>query len=145
MFAPILAESFWTLLRDPAHWYFELVLILLFDVVIGALAWPAIRRHIHRDVGAAEEHGHILIADLEHRLAVLEGDEEAILKEVRDGKMSPNRARESLGLVPIPSPPPILEAAHRFCGCPEWHEHSRRRGYCVERDCHQCMLPWESK
>jgi len=105
MFAPILAESFWTLLRDPAHWYFELVLILLFDVLIGALAWPAIRRHIHRDVGAAEKHEHRLIADLEHRLAVLEGDEEAILKEVRDGKLAINRARVLLGHIPIPSSP----------------------------------------
>jgi len=104
MFAPILAESFWALLRDPAHWYFELFLMLLFDVLIGALVWPAIRRHIHRDVGKAEKHEHSLIAELAHRLAVLEGDEEAILKEVHDGKMSINRARELLGYARLEAP-----------------------------------------
>lgn len=44
------AETFFTLLHDAAHWEFELFLILVFDVLIGALVWPRIRRHIHRDV-----------------------------------------------------------------------------------------------
>jgi hypothetical protein len=47
-------ETFWDLLRDPAHWQFELLVgfieMLVFDVIIGALAWPVIKRHIHRDV-----------------------------------------------------------------------------------------------
>ncbi len=34
------AETFWTLLRDPAHWCFELFLMGLFDGVIGLLVWP---------------------------------------------------------------------------------------------------------
>lgn len=101
MFAPILAETFWDLLRDPAHWYFELFLILLFDVLIGALAWPMIRRHIHRDVDDVEEHEHLLIDRLTQRIAVLEGDEEAIFKEVREGRKSINWAREKLGYTPL--------------------------------------------
>jgi prepilin-type N-terminal cleavage/methylation domain-containing protein len=35
-------ESFWDLLMDPAHWYFELFLIFIFDVVIGLIIWPFI-------------------------------------------------------------------------------------------------------
>ena len=38
-------ETFWTLLRDAAHWEFELFLMLLFDGVIGLLLWPFIRKH----------------------------------------------------------------------------------------------------
>ncbi len=37
-------ETFWSLLRDPAHWYFELFLILIFDILIGALIWPRLRK-----------------------------------------------------------------------------------------------------
>lgn len=39
-------ETFWTLLADPAHWQFELFLILLFDVIIGALIWPYLKKSI---------------------------------------------------------------------------------------------------
>lgn len=45
-------ETFWTLLSDPAHWQFELFLIFLFDVVIGLLIWPPLKRwfrHHHED------------------------------------------------------------------------------------------------
>ena len=38
-------ETFWTLLHDLAHWEFELFLMFVFDVVIGLLAWPFIKRH----------------------------------------------------------------------------------------------------
>ena len=37
-------ESFFDLVRDPAHWYFELLLIIIFDVVIGLLIWPFVQR-----------------------------------------------------------------------------------------------------
>ena len=39
------SETFWTLLRDRAHWEFELFLMVLFDGVVGALLWPFIKRH----------------------------------------------------------------------------------------------------
>ncbi len=37
-------ETFWDLLKDPAHWYFEFLLIIIFDVVIGLLIWPFIQK-----------------------------------------------------------------------------------------------------
>lgn len=37
-------ETFWTLIKDTAHWQFELFLILLFDGLIGALLWPCLKR-----------------------------------------------------------------------------------------------------
>jgi len=64
----ILLETFGQLLRDPAHWEFELFLMLLFDVLIGALVWPYITRHIHRDVASAETHDHELIEQLKNRV-----------------------------------------------------------------------------
>ena len=39
-------ETFFTLLRDPAHWQFELLLIFIFDVLIGVLIWPWFRKFI---------------------------------------------------------------------------------------------------
>jgi hypothetical protein len=41
-------ETFWTLLKDSAHWEFELFLIFIFDILIGLLIWPAIR-HLIKD------------------------------------------------------------------------------------------------
>lgn len=38
-------ETFWTLLGDPAHWAFEIFLMLLFDGLILGLAWPLLRKH----------------------------------------------------------------------------------------------------
>ncbi|MBU2101256.1 hypothetical protein KKH05_00835 [Patescibacteria group bacterium] len=37
-------ETFWTLATDLAHWEFELFLIILFDVVIGILLWPRLKK-----------------------------------------------------------------------------------------------------
>ena len=37
-------ETFWTLLYDIHHWEFEIFLILVFDVLIGLLIWPRIRK-----------------------------------------------------------------------------------------------------
>ena len=39
-------ETFWTLFTDLAHWEFELFLILIFDVLLGLLLWPAVRKFI---------------------------------------------------------------------------------------------------
>lgn len=38
-------ETFWTLLKDTAHWEFEIFLMVLFDGVIVGLAWPFVRKH----------------------------------------------------------------------------------------------------
>ena len=39
-------ETFWTLFTDLAHWEFELFLILIFDVLLGLLLWPDVRKFI---------------------------------------------------------------------------------------------------
>ena len=60
-------ETFFTLLKDPAHWQFELFLIFLFDVLIGALIWPWIKKfskHHKEDDDKLHE--------LEKRIEVLE-------------------------------------------------------------------------
>lgn len=38
-------ETFWTLLRDGAHWEFELFLIVVVDLIILGVLWPIFRRH----------------------------------------------------------------------------------------------------
>ena len=39
-------ESFWSLLRDPAHWEFEIFLMVLVDGILLGLLWPFIRKHV---------------------------------------------------------------------------------------------------
>lgn len=60
------------LLRDPAHWAFELTLVALIDGIIGVLVWPRIKRHIHRDVDRANHSdlSSYLIDDTDANLAV---------------------------------------------------------------------------
>jgi hypothetical protein len=36
-------ETFLTLLKDPAHWEFEIFLIVLFDGLLGLIIWPKIK------------------------------------------------------------------------------------------------------
>lgn len=38
-------ETFWTLLCDPAHWEFELFLMVLFDGLLVGIFWPFVRKH----------------------------------------------------------------------------------------------------
>jgi len=51
----LLSETFFDLLRDPAHWGFEMVSSFVFDIVIGVGAWSVIKRHIHRDIEEGTE------------------------------------------------------------------------------------------
>ena len=37
-------ETFWTLLRDLPHWEFEIFLIFIFDVLLGIIIWPTIKK-----------------------------------------------------------------------------------------------------
>jgi len=39
-------ETFLTLLKDPAHWMFEIFLIALFDGLIGLILWPKIKKFL---------------------------------------------------------------------------------------------------
>lgn len=60
-------ETFWTLLQDPAHWAFEIFLMILFDGLLGLLIWPAFRKWVLHHNSDDEK-----IANLEFRLAKLE-------------------------------------------------------------------------
>ncbi|MEK7194540.1 MAG: hypothetical protein AAB660_02525 [Patescibacteria group bacterium] len=60
-------ETFWTLLKDPAHWYFELFLIFIFDVLIGVLIWPRIKKFMTHHKEDDER-----LDDLEKRISDLE-------------------------------------------------------------------------
>lgn len=55
------------LLKDPAHWEFELFLIFIFDVLIGVLLWPRLKKFMHHHKSDDEK-----LDDLETRLSVLE-------------------------------------------------------------------------
>jgi hypothetical protein len=60
-------ETFWTLLRDLPHWEFELFLIFIFDILIGALIWPRIKKFsLHHKEDDDK------LAALERRIAELE-------------------------------------------------------------------------
>ncbi len=52
-------ETFWTLLRDPAHWEFEIFLMILFDGVIGTLLWPFVRKHWAHHVARDRREGEL--------------------------------------------------------------------------------------
>ena len=38
-------ETFWTLLRDAAHWQFEIFLTLLTEAVTAGIGWLIVRKH----------------------------------------------------------------------------------------------------
>ena len=60
-------ETFFTLLKDLAHWEFELFLILIFDVLIGLLIWPYLQKFLTHHKSDDER-----IAELERRVKELE-------------------------------------------------------------------------
>ncbi len=62
-------ETFWTLLRDLPHWEFELFLIFIFDILIGVLIWPRLKKFTRH-----HEEDDNKIAELEKRIAKLEGN-----------------------------------------------------------------------
>lgn len=52
-------ETFWTLAADIAHWEFELFLMLLFDVILGILVWPFVKRHWLHHTARDEREGNV--------------------------------------------------------------------------------------
>jgi hypothetical protein len=50
-------ETFWTLLRDSAHWEFEIFLMVIFDLIIGGLAWPFIKKHLRHHLERDKKEG----------------------------------------------------------------------------------------
>jgi hypothetical protein len=61
-------ETFWTLLKDPSHWEFEIFLMAIFDGLVGALLWPQIRKWFKHHKSDDEK-----ISELEERVRKLEG------------------------------------------------------------------------
>ena len=58
MLDPIVAkETFWSLLHDAAHWEFELFLIFIFDIVLGAVIWPFLKKHWTHHVARDKKDG----------------------------------------------------------------------------------------
>lgn len=52
------AETYWELMSDPAHWLFELTLIVIFDIIIGAIAWPFVKNWIKKHDEKKHAHKH---------------------------------------------------------------------------------------
>ena len=50
-------ETFWTLFRSLGHWEFELFLMILFDLIIGGLAWPFIKKHLQHHLAHDKKEG----------------------------------------------------------------------------------------
>lgn len=51
-------ERYWELLHDPAHWLFELTLMLVVDLLLLAVIWPRIQAWVKRhdkEVHGSEE------------------------------------------------------------------------------------------
>lgn len=59
-------ETFWELLTDPAHWYFEFLLIIIFDVIVGLLIWPFVNKALLH-----HKSDHERLEDLERELEIL--------------------------------------------------------------------------
>jgi hypothetical protein len=50
-------ETFWTLLRDKAHWEFEIFLMVLFDLVLIGIVWPFVKKHWKHHIDRDKESG----------------------------------------------------------------------------------------
>lgn len=49
-------ETLWELLTDPNHWVLEVVIMVVFDGLVGALLWPFIKRHWKHHLYHDEQH-----------------------------------------------------------------------------------------
>ncbi len=50
-------ETFWTLLHDSAHWEFEIFLMVIFDLILGGLLWPFVRKHWNHHIARDKKEG----------------------------------------------------------------------------------------
>jgi hypothetical protein len=74
-------ETFLSLLKDSAHWEFEIFLMILFDGVIGAVLWGMILRPLWNKWFKHHKEDDGKLSDLERRLKVLE-DEKKLREEM---------------------------------------------------------------
>lgn len=106
------SETFWSLLRNAAHWEFELFLMLLFDGLILGLAWPFLRKHwahhTARDRQEQEDRWPWEIADLGPI-------------PPRIGKHIQFFKYEPLGEIAAVSEPETLQARQNWAGCDPSH------------------------
>lgn len=100
-------REFWELCHSGAHWAFELMLMLLFDGFIGALAWPWIRRRMQHHV-----EDDLTLEALEQRLWELEAKVRAELKR-----------RQKKGAEPVRAAVPPPQATARVQAEPMHAEH----------------------
>jgi hypothetical protein len=103
-------DQYIDLLTSASHWMLEITIILVVDVVIGLLLWPAVKRWIARH--DAEHHeGH---TTSEHQVDVGERIERIPGHLTEYGKIIPNR----------PLDPPIRGS--------EWQHLEARGATCLE-------------
>lgn len=94
----MLAETYWELMRDPSHWFFELTLevltSLVFGFVVAKLAWPRFKRYVtslqsraiseEHDIHGIEDHDHELHEEMAHRVPSRVADESNRREELED-------------------------------------------------------------
>lgn len=54
----IVAETFMELVKDPNHWLFELMLMMIFDGLIGAILYPRFKRWLKNHDEKKHAHQH---------------------------------------------------------------------------------------
>jgi hypothetical protein len=50
-------ETVWTLLSNGAHWQFEIITSIVFDLVVVGIMWPFIQKHWGHHLEADKIHG----------------------------------------------------------------------------------------
>jgi hypothetical protein len=60
-------ETFFTLICDLAHWEFELFILVICDVFIGALLWPQLKRWTKHHKSDDQQ-----LADLQEQVAEIQ-------------------------------------------------------------------------
>jgi len=64
----MIAETYFELVTDPNHWFLEITIMIVFDVIIGYFIWGAVKRHIHKDDKTLEER---IQEEVDHRFEEL--------------------------------------------------------------------------
>src|SRR3989344_750144 len=90
-------ETFWTLLGDLAHWEFELFLIFLFDVLIGLLIWPYIKKWYNngREYKMKTKEPIITAEDLKRLVQKLK-DQAPVIREHKKGIVEAQKVRREI-------------------------------------------------
>jgi len=60
-------ETFWSLLHDWPHWEFETFLTFVYDVLVGMILWPLVRKFLMHHRSDDQQ-----LLDLQRKVAKLE-------------------------------------------------------------------------